>query len=482
LEAALRRKLGDLDKARAAAAEALALDPLDFWGWNETALLRGGAGSDEGKAVIKRLDVLMRDAPAAYLELAADYARVGLWDEGLDVLERLIALNRKGSSDFPLVHYWLAWFLHQKGDDARAEARLKAASAAPADYGFPFQLEMADILRWARTVNPADARAPYYLGNLLFDLQPEAALASWERAAALDPKFPTAHRNLGLAYARIRNDLARSVKEYEAAVANAPEDAKLYEELDRMYEAAGAPPAKRLALLEKNHKVLIKRDDALTREIKLLVQAGRYDGAIEIIEGRHFHVWEGGGEIHGIFVEAHLLRGEKFLEEGRWREALRDFDTAATYPANLETAVPAGGGGSAEISYFAGLALEGLRQTGPAREAFEKAASYKHPSSEPAYFEALALRKLGRGGEADEKLRALRTSAEERLKFAPAMDFFEKFGEKQSAAARNAQAHYLWGLAALGLNEAAEAAAQFHAALAADANFSAAARALARLK
>ncbi len=251
LEAALRRKLGDMDKARAAAAEALALDPLDFWGWNETALLRGASGAEEGKAVIKRLDVLMRDAPAAYLELAADYARVGLWDEGLEVLERLIALNRKGSSDFPLVHYWLAWFLHQKGDDARAEASLKAAAAAPADYGFPFQLEMADILRWARTVNPADARAPYYLGNLLFDLQPEAALASWERAATLDPKFPTAHRNLGLAYARIRNDLARSVKEYEAAVANAPEDAKLYEELDRMYEAAGAPPAKRLVFLEK---------------------------------------------------------------------------------------------------------------------------------------------------------------------------------------------------------------------------------------
>lgn len=482
LEAALRRKLGDMDKARAAAAEALALDPLDFWGWNETALLRGASGAEEGKAVIKRLDVLMRDAPAAYLELAADYARVGLWDEGLEVLERLIALNRKGSSDFPLVHYWLAWFLHQKGDDARAEAGLKAAAAAPADYSFPFQLEMADILRWARTVNPADARAPYYLGNLLFDLQPEAALASWERAAALDPKFPTAHRNLGLAFARIRNDLARSVKEYEAAVANAPEDAKLYEELDRINEAAGEPAAKRLAFLEKNHKVLIKRDDALTREIKLLVQTGRYDRAIEIIENRHFHVWEGGGEIHGIFVEAHLLRGEKFLEAGKWREALRDFDTTATYPANLETAVPAGGGGSAKISYFAGLAHEGLTETGPAREAFEKAASYKHPPSEPAYFEALALRKLGRGGEADEKLRALRASAEERLKSAPAMDFFEKFGEKQSAAARNAQAHYLWGLAALGLDEAAEAAAQFKAALAADANFSAAARALDRLK
>jgi tetratricopeptide (TPR) repeat protein len=482
LEAALRRKIGEADKARSAAAEALALDPLDFWGWNETALLRGGAESDEGKAVLKKLSALMRDAPAAYLELAADYARVSLWDEGVEVLERLIALNKKGSSDFPLAHYWLAWLLHQKGDEARAEERLRDASAAPAEYGFPFQLEMADILRWAQSVNAADARAPYYLGNLLFDLQPEAALASWERAASLDPKFATAHRNLGLALARIRNDLVRSVKEYEAAAACAPEDAKLYEELDRMYEAAGAPASKRLALLEKNHKILVGRDDALTREIKLLVQTGRYDRAIELIDGHHFHVWEGGGEIHGIFSEAHLLRGEKLLEAAKWREALSDFDTAATYPANLETAVPAGGGGSARVSYLTGLAREGSAESGPAREAFEKAAAFRHPPSEAAYFEALALRKLGRGGEAEEKLRALRTSAQERLKSAPSMDFFEKFGEKQSAAARNAQAHYLWGLASFGLSEAADAAAHFKAALAADPNFVAAARALARIK
>ena len=49
-------------------------------------------------------------------------------------------------------------------------------------------------------------------------------------------------------------------------------------------------------------------------------------------------------------------------------------------------------------------------------------------------------------------------------------------------AARNAQAHYLWGLASLGLNETSDAAAHFKAALAADPNFAAAARALARIK
>ena len=72
----------------------------------------------------------------------------------------------------------------------------------------------------------------------------------------------------------------------------------------------------------------------------------------------------------------------------------------------------------------------------------------------------------------------MRAAAEERLKSAPAMDFFEKFGEKQSAAAGKAQANYLGGLASLGLGDPADAAVHFKAALAADPNFAAAARAL----
>ncbi len=184
----LLRKVGALDKARTTAQEVLALDPLDFWGWNETALIRAFQSEEEGRTILRKLVLLMRDNPANYLELASDYARCGLWDEAAEILRRLVSLNKKGASDFPLVHYMLAWILEQKGDKDGAAERLRAAAACPPDYGFPFQLELIDILRWAQKVDPGDARAPYYLGNLLFDLQPEAALAAWEKAVALDPE------------------------------------------------------------------------------------------------------------------------------------------------------------------------------------------------------------------------------------------------------------------------------------------------------
>ena len=34
-------------------------------------------------------------------------------------------------------------------------------------------------------------------------------------------------------------------------------------ELDGLYEAAGTPPEKRLALLERNHSLVAERDDVL---------------------------------------------------------------------------------------------------------------------------------------------------------------------------------------------------------------------------
>jgi tetratricopeptide (TPR) repeat protein len=69
---------------------------------------------------------------------------------------------------------------------------------------------MVAILRRAIEANPQDARAPYYLGNLLFDWQPEEAVASWEKSVALAPNFSIAWRNLAQAFAHKSDDASRS--------------------------------------------------------------------------------------------------------------------------------------------------------------------------------------------------------------------------------------------------------------------------------
>jgi tetratricopeptide (TPR) repeat protein len=465
LKATLLRKLSRLEEAERAARRSLAADPLDFWAANELRTIRSARGlekdSDELAAGLK---LKMRDAAENYLELASDYAACGLYDEAVDVLSRL-AKGTAPEASCPMLHYDLAYYYHKSGDESGARQRLQMAMMMPSDYGFPFRLEDIAVLKWAESRNPQDARSPYYLGNLLFDRQPEAAIAEWEKAAGLDGTFATVHRNLGLALSRVKNDLPRAVSCLERAVACDPTDPRLYSELDELYDLSDISPQKRLDRLSKNHVVVAKRDDSLAREIVLLVELGRYDRAIELLGGHHFHVWEGGGEIHSVYVDAHLLRGQKAMAEGNHERALRDFRAALEYPDNLEVGRPTSGGRDAEIYYFIGLALDAGGNNAAAGEAFERSAEAPVGPSELTNFQGWSWRKLGQEAKARGCFERLIQFAREKLEKAPSMDYFAKFGEKESARRREASLHFLLGLGLRGLRREAEAKAEFQEAL-----------------
>lgn len=407
----------------------------------------------------------MRDAPQNYLELAADYARCGLLEEAVDVLYGFAAARGESGTD-PMVYYDLAFYLHKSGEDAEARRRLEAARSASPDYCFPFRLESMAVLSWAEGENPRDALAPYYLGNLLFDRQPERAIEEWEKSRALDGSPATVERNLGLAYSRVKNDLSRAVACLERAVSRDPGDARLYAELDELYDLAGEPPEKRLAVLTEHHEVVARRNDSLSREIGLLVELARYDRAIELLSGHRFHVWEGGEGVHNLFVDAHLLRGRKSLEDGRAQPALADFRAALEYPENLEVGRPASGGREPEVEYWIGTALEALGDTDKAREAFTRSAGGGAPPGELLYYQGLSWLRLGEKRQGSAVFDALIDRARAGLAAKPALDFFAKFGERESAGRQEAGFHYLLGLGLLGKGQRAEARFEFERALA----------------
>jgi len=476
LKAALLRRSGKTADAIRSAVAAGRVDALDFLARNELALSRlmEGAPADSAR-IAAELRALMRGSVPNTLELAMDYLDAGLWKEAAAVLEPAAAEPRTLNA---LPAYAMAYALDRMEQHAEAQKFLKSAASAPPDLVFPFEHEFLDILPWAMKEVPADARAPYYLGNLLFDLQPEKAITAWEGSRSLDPSFATAHRNLGLAYARVKNDLPAAVASLEKAVAADRKDARLYYELDVLYEAAGADPQKRLGLLEKNHAAIAGHDDALGREIRLLIQTARYDRALELLRGHHFHVWEGGGGIYGSWVEANLLRGRSWLDAGNGGRALRDFQAAVTYPANLEVAPPSRGTGSAKAFYLMALAYDRLGKISEAASSLEKAATIEPGWSEQAYFKGLALGRLGKTAEAEALFSGLVRFAREKLGAAPALDFFEKFGEKQSAAAHEAQYHLMAGLGLRALKRPVDAAEELRKAVALNPNLNEARRQL----
>jgi len=394
----------------------------------------------------------MRDDVQSYLDLAVEYGHGGFYLEALELLEDAAHLSADDDQGDPMVYYYFAFYAEALGDAEAASRARQLAPTMPSDYCFPHRWEAEPPLRQALEREPTDARAPYYLGNLLYDHQPESAIAAWEMARSRDPRFASAYRNLGLAYAEVRGDLPHAVSSLEQAVAFQPSDARLLYELDLLCEAAGIEPATRLARLEQRVDIVRTRDDALTRMIILLIAQGEQDRALDWLRGRQFHNWEGGGEIREVFVDALLTRGLRALRKNQPEDALRDFRAALEFPRNLAVGQPKRDSRRAQIQFLIGQAEEALGQTDAARQSFSLAANDTAArSGDAAYYRARALLKLGASTEATQLLETLLSEGRRLLEAPPAADYFAKFGEKESARARNARGHYWMALGEIGL-------------------------------
>lgn len=305
------------------------------------------------------------------------------------------------------------------------------------------------------------------MGNLLFDNQPLKAIAAWEKAVQLDANFALAHRNLGLACAQTQKNLPTATDHLEKALALDPTNARLYYELDVLYEASGTPLAKRLSNLTHRPEIVAQRDDATTRLLALLTAAGHTDEAIRILRTRHFHNWEGSGELHDFYVNACLQRSWTRHRAQQYEGALKDGEAALEYPANQEVGKPRQERRLAQIDYLIGLAQEGLGVKDQADAAFKKAAQAGENSpSEEQFYKALALQKTSQNEAATKIFEGLvKHGLAEFERTTETVDYFAKFGEKRAERLRLAQAHYLAGLGYLGEGKTAEATTQFSQAL-----------------
>lgn len=405
LKAIVLQKAGRATEAKALLAGTLALDPLDWWARH----LSG--------------EPLACDLQTA-LDLALDCARAGLYDSAMEMLrtvkpaaaasaEQATSSNGQPKSRLPdqswgaapLVHYYLGWLLEKAGDTRTAlHERRRAAQVSP-DYCFPARVEEIAILETAIRANPKDARAPYYLGNLLYDRRRhEEAIQMWERAARLDPSFSVVWRNLGIGYFNIRQDSVRARVAYEKAFKANPADARLLYERDQLWKRLGTSPRARLTELERHPALVRQRDDLSVELCALLNQVGRHQEALEVVSNRHFQPWEGGeGGPLGQHVRAHLALGRLALARGNPTSARDHFTAALIAPANLGEAKHLLANQS-DILYWLGCACGALGQNAAARKHWLAAANFKgdfqemsvRAFSEMTYFSALAWLRLER--------------------------------------------------------------------------------------
>lgn len=465
LKAAILRHRGEVTEARATAESVLSTDPLDILAMNEVYLCQRELKSKRRVArVLERLETVMRRDVQAYLELATDYMGWGLADETLDVLGRAARDKTDAAGRAPLVYYYLGHIHRGKGHEAAAREFFSMAPTMPFAYCFPFRAESIAALTTAVDANPRDARAHYYLGNALYEIQPERAIRHWEQAVDIDPVFAPLHRNLGWGYYRMQNDIAKAMVSYEKAVACDSTNARAFAELDRLYELGNVSPTKRLEMLEKHHHTVVQRDDSFLREIMALVLTGHYDKAIKYMATHHFHIREGGGEIRDVYVNAHLLRGIARLRKQQAEEALDDFLAATEYPENLSVGRPQNDPRAPQVAYYTARAYEAMEALDQAKAYDEKSAGQEGTSRWPEtrFYQALSMIELGRQEPAMKIFEQLIQTGTDRIERDEDADFFAKFGEQQAKAARLAAAHYIRGLGFAGTGRVEAADAEFH--------------------
>jgi len=460
VKAAILRKLGKPSDAQKIAAQGLAVDPLDFPAMNESYLAQLAAGDhDDARRRLDSLRKLMRDEVQSYIELATDYMNCGLWDEAIGVLLGPVESKMEFAGTYPLVHYYLGYLYERKGDSEKSSQCYSRASTMPSDYCFPFRMETIDVLNAAIKANPSDARARYCLGNLLFDIQPERAIVCWEESRSLDDTFATVHRNLGWAYYRVRSRVPEAIECYEKALACNRLDPRLYLEADLLYGIGNVAPERRLALLEQNHDVVRTRNESFVQEITVLVLNSKYDKAIDYLTNNFFHIREGGGEIHDVYVDARLLKGLECMKAKEYSQALDHFQKASEYPENLSVGRPKNDPRAPQVAYHIAIAYEALGDTDRAKEFFKASADQEGAfgRTDAQFHQALSRQKLGDNDAADRTFSRLIERGKRDMEQGEAADFFAKFGEEETRQARKASAHFTLGLGLLGKGQVEEA-------------------------
>jgi len=411
LKASILRKLGKIADAEKLIEESLTLDKFNFGIIYEKHILSGDSKSPLGDLGVSSPDI------HTYIEFALDFAYAGLFDEAIELISIGIE-EQKDRPVYPLAVYYKAWFESQNGDQSASEISLKEAAKACPDFCFPNQAEAVIVLEWVKKQNPADSKAPYYLGNFWYNVrQYDEAVANWELSVKLDDSFPTVHRNLALAYFNKQNEPKIALAELEKAFALDESDSRILMELDQLYKRMNFTSETRLQKLEKHPGLVDNRDDLYLERATLCNQLGQYEKAFELIMSRQFHPWEGGeGKVTGQYVFSLTEMAKKAIQDKEFGKAIDLLTKAQTYPENLGEGKLTGAQENA-IFYWLGNAYSGLGENEKACQYWEIASSgisepvpaifYNDQQPDTIYYQGLALIQLGQTDEAKARFNKL---------------------------------------------------------------------------
>ena len=460
LKAAIQRRLGDYEGAKATLASISGNDPLDFSIRNEYYLIAKESGdTQKADQLLTSLNREMRDDDENYLTLAAGYIDKGLLKEAEEALKRFKGKN-------PMFDYYLGYIYDKNGDSDEATKCFKTAAAQSVDYIFPFRLGTVEVLKTALKYNPKDGNAYYFIGNILYEKQPENAIRHWENAIQQNPQLAVAYRNLGWGYYRHDEDIPKAISHYEKAIALNQKEALYYTELGDLYERNNVPIETRMKVFEGGNDVMKNRDDSYIMYIEYLILAEQAEQAVALLENTQFAYREGSSGSRNMIINANLILGKQYYEQKAYQKALDYFLKAQI--TREEAGNDRLGDRAMQVDYFIGLAYQALGKNREANEAFKKSAGVtsqapRSSSSRPQrgrsnvnvmnYYQGLSFAKLNNSEQANKIFESLIADANNQLERDGASEVGVIFGGREASDDRMSRIYTLRGLGYKGLGE-----------------------------
>ncbi len=306
------------------------------------------------------------------LEASIAFSELGLAAEAAWILENACISGVPAEKRNILIQYHLAYLFAQSGTPDKSGSYLKQAAANNQDFIMASRPETLPVLEFAIRVNPNDALAHYQLGNLLGNYgRLDEASVQWTRAAEIRPTMSIPWRNLGLYHWVVKEDHAQSEECFRKAIQSRPLDQTLYRDFARVLVDNNKRP-EAIKVLETMQFKGMRRSDIIQDLAQNYLDEKRFEEAYSLlIKTPYFVNWEGSTLTWDLFNKAHIGKGIDLFNQKKYKDALKQFEAALTFPENL------GVGQSVRTEeavgwYWKGKALKATGKNSEAAEAWRK--------------------------------------------------------------------------------------------------------------
>jgi len=354
--AELSARQGNLMRAADLLSETVRLTHGDFRA-SEEQLAVASAGQNPAMALTAANEVLARQPlsdllreemgkpdlahlaadPYRVLNVAGEYARLGLYRKALAVLARQYPQADFDQSEpggtspqeNPLVVYFRGYCLERLGQSGADDYAI--ASKLSSLYVFPNTIEHKQALEAAVRSNPNDATAHYLLGTWYFSRgkTPEAVQA-WQFARRLNSKLPALQASLGLALLRVQHDFAGALEVFEEGIQADPRNVVNYFGATSAATLLGKSPQDRVRTLER-YPDAKEMPTPLVYELALnRAEFGDAEAATSLFKDRFFGGEEGGTNVRQVWIEVRLLHAQELAKNGQCVQALRTIQDLAS--------------------------------------------------------------------------------------------------------------------------------------------------------